>query len=161
MPIFDYESTFPVWNMENWRGRAELIDMCNQGDEPVLVPVGVAHDIYLTVKRATVSDLAIAAPALGDANVPLESQAATRLPDPASELGRAIVDELSAFDYEWRPELPGIEQEAPDSARRALATFMFGGLLFGGMPNCSAGIMCCSLADRSSFWPWLSASPSR
>jgi hypothetical protein len=121
----------------------------------------VAHDIYLTVKRATVSDLAIAAPALGDANVPLESQAATRLPDPASELGRAIVDELSAFDYEWRPELPGIEQEAPDSARRALATFMFGGLLFGGMPNCSAGIMCCSLADRSSFWPWLSASPSR
>lgn len=139
MPIFDYESTFPVLNMENWQGRAELIDMCNQGDEPVLVPVNVAHDIYLTVKRAAVSDLAIAAPALGDTSVPLESQAATRLPDPASELGQAIVDELSAFDYEWRPELSGIEHEAPDSARRALATFMFGGLLFGGYAQLLSG----------------------
>ncbi len=139
LPIFDYESTFPVWNMENWQARTELIDMCNQGDEPVLVPVSVAHDIYLTVKQAAVRDLAIAAPAIGDVDTPPELQAASRLPDPASDLGRAIVEELSAFDYEWRPELPGVEQEPPDSARRALTTFMFGGSLFGGYAQLLGG----------------------
>ena len=54
--------------------------MCNQGDEPVLIPVSVDHDIYLAVKQAAVSNLAIAAAPLGgcqcSAKVPGKNQAA-------------------------------------------------------------------------------------
>jgi hypothetical protein len=98
LPIFDYESTFPVWNMENWRGRTELIDMCDQGDE--LVPVSVAHDIYLTVRRAAMRDPAIAAQP-------------SAMPTPARALGSKQAarsgERARAGDRgrNYRPKMPG------------------------------------------------------
>jgi hypothetical protein len=132
LPIFDYEHTFPVWDGENWQGRAELIDMCNQGNEPVLVPITVQGDAYETVRKAAIDELARMGPLSGDVDATQERKRAHDLPDPQSELGRAIVQELSAFDYEWRPEVPGLEAQMPDSPMRVLGTFMYGGLLFGG-----------------------------
>jgi hypothetical protein len=85
IPIFDYLSSFPEWDPAVDTTHTSLIDFCNAEDE-VLVPVTVGYAAYWEMKEAALAELA-------------EHPGVPR--DTAAE----IVDELSGFDYEWRPDL--------------------------------------------------------
>lgn len=110
LPIFDYLSTFPDRHDEDRAGDARLIEFCNR-EEEVLVPVTVEYGAYWNVKQAALAELG------SPSELPREAAA-------------GILEELSAFDWAWTPVLPGWEDAAPED--RVLATFLYGGLLFGG-----------------------------
>jgi len=110
LPIFDYLSTFPDRHDQDRADDARLVELCNRDDE-VLVPVTVEYGAYWDVKQAALAELG----------------APDQLPRQAAA---GILEELSALDWAWTPVLPGWEHATPED--RVLATFLYGGLLFGG-----------------------------
>ena len=110
LPMYDYEMTFPP---DIDTGKHTLVELCNaHADEAVLVPITVKEQAYQEMKRAAVSKL-------------------HELPDILPTTATDILTELSAFDYEWRPDLWRGEK-AGDTQERVLDTFRYGGLLFTG-----------------------------
>jgi hypothetical protein len=110
LPIFDYLSTFPDRHENDRAADDRLVDFCNR-DEEVLVPVTVEYAAYWNVKQAALAELG-------------SPDALPRQP------AAGILEELSAFDWAWTPHLPGWEDAAESD--RVLASFLYGGLLFGG-----------------------------
>ena len=110
VPIFDYKSTWPDRNEEMLADDAKLVDFCNR-DEEVLVPVTVDYVPYWEVKQEALKELG------SPGEIPRQD-------------ADGIVEELSAFDWEWQPHLPGWEESEPNE--QTVATFLYGGLLFGG-----------------------------
>jgi hypothetical protein len=110
LPMYDYDMTFPP-DLDT--GKHTLVELCNaHADDAVLVPVTVKEDAYQEVKRAAVSKLG-------------------ELPEIPPAVAADILTELSAFDYEWRPDLWRGEKTG-DTQERVLDTFRYGGLLFTG-----------------------------
>lgn len=108
LPMYDYDMTFPP-DIDS--GRQALTGFCNREGQ-TLVPVRVGGTAYDTIKTAAVAALSEVPP----------------VPDSgASE----IIGELSAFDYEWRPDI-WREDGPTDPEDRLLDTFRFAGLLFSG-----------------------------
>lgn len=108
LPMYDYGSTFPP-DIET--GKHTLIELCNTHSD-ILVPVTVGYGAYQEMKKAAVEKLG-------------------ELPKIPMTAAMDILHELSAFDYEWRPDLWQIEQVG-DNNERILDIFRYGGLLFTG-----------------------------
>jgi hypothetical protein len=108
LPMYDYAMTFPP-DIET--GRHTLIETCN-ADEEVLVSVSVQYEAYRQIKQAAVAVL-------------------HELPEIPETLAADIHNELSAFDWEWRPDL-WRDENVEDSRQRVLDAFKFGGILFSG-----------------------------
>jgi hypothetical protein len=108
LPIFDYEITFPI---DLFVGSQTLIELCNEHEE-VLVPVTVRGKAYQEIKQRAVEAL--------DKQPPIPPDTAT-----------GILAELSAFDYEWRPDL-WRDEKTGAGGERVLDAFRYGGLLFSG-----------------------------
>jgi hypothetical protein len=111
LPIFDYQSTFQ---------RQALLQICEQHN--LLVPVHVTGKVYEKSKESALAELARQGPIEPD-------------------LAKDIIGELSAFDYDWQPELGDLQppipttkgRRTPSSVRsRALTAFRLGGVLFDG-----------------------------
>ena len=108
LPMYDYAMTFPP-DIET--GRHTLIETCNAADE-VLVSVSVQYQAYQEMKQAAIAVL-------------------HKLDQIPEMLAADIHNELSAFDWEWRPDLwPAENME--DSRKCVLEAFQFGGILFSG-----------------------------
>ena len=108
LPMYDYAMTFPA-DIET--GRHTLIETCNTDDE-VLVSVSVQYQAYNEMKQAAIAAL-------------------HGLPPIPETLAADIHNELSAFDWEWRPDL-WRDENMEDSGKRVLDAFQFGGILFSG-----------------------------
>ena len=108
LPLYDYGSTFPA---DIATGKHTLIEACNEAEE-VLVSVSVQGQAYEEMKEAAVAVL-------------------HQLPQIPEALATDIHNELSAFDWEWRPDL-WLNENMEDSERRVLDAFQFGGILFSG-----------------------------
>lgn len=108
LPLIDYGYTF---DSNVGYDPAPLQRTCNEAAQgEVLVHVHVMGEAYVQAKDRALSVLGRAGP--------LD-------PRVAREVGR----ELSDFDYGWRPDLGDVD--VADDTERSLATFVFGGLLFG------------------------------
>ncbi|MGH2747985.1 MAG: hypothetical protein ACRDKB_08690 [Actinomycetota bacterium] len=104
LPIFDYNVTW-----ESGLGTARtLVELCNE-DEELLVEVRVDAPAYQDARTGAVKAL-------------------QKLPEVDPKLSADIRNELSAFDYRWRPRLA--ELGDLDEGARMLASFRYGGLLF-------------------------------
>jgi hypothetical protein len=108
LPMFDYGTTFPA---DIDIGKHTLIEFCND-DEEALVSVTVRDRAYQEMKQAAVAIL-------------------DELPDIPEATGADILNELSAFDWEWRPDLWRYEKMG-DAQQRVLDAFRYGGILFSG-----------------------------
>jgi len=108
LPMYDYDMTFPP-DLET--GKYTLVKLCND-DEEVLVPVAVRDQAYQKMKQAAVAVL-------------------DNLPDIPEATATDIHNELSAFDWEWRPDLWRSEKTG-DNQQRVLDAFRYGGILFSG-----------------------------
>lgn len=109
LPMYDYDTTFPP---DIQTGKNTLVELCNDAED-VLVPVTVRDEAYQEMKRAAVTALG------GQPEIP-EATAAD------------ILTELSAFDWEWRPDLWRDEKIEDNAQERVLDAFRYGGLLFSG-----------------------------
>ncbi|HEX8903958.1 MAG TPA: hypothetical protein VF771_03910 [Longimicrobiaceae bacterium] len=107
LPVFDYEMTFPT---PLPGGSPALLDLCNEYGE-VLVPVSVGYTAFREISEAALQALGTLPP----------------VPDAVAE---DIANELSAFDWDWRPVLAG--RMAGGEREQLLDAFRFGGLLFSG-----------------------------
>jgi hypothetical protein len=110
IPMYDYDQTFPG---DNYAGRRALIEYCNEFEE-VLVTVSVQGQAYYKMKERAVAVL-------------------DELPSIPDTLANDILRELSAFDWEWRPDLwRGERYESIADDQSVLDAFRYGGLLFSG-----------------------------
>ncbi|MFO0951429.1 MAG: hypothetical protein U0835_09825 [Isosphaeraceae bacterium] len=107
LPIIDYDATFelPHGYQVPW-----LVERCNRGEDPILVPVKVAQSVYVPIKLAALHQLASAGPV-------------------DEEVARSIRNELSALDYDWRSDLMTMDPGTEDG--RLLMRYRLGGLIFG------------------------------
>ena len=113
LPMYDYDSTFPPDIDIGATSTHWLFSTCNDVEE-VLVEVSVRDTAYRSVKKAAIAQM-------------------DELPDIASSTADDILNELSAFDYEWRPDLwQGVSPESVEERERVLDAFRYGGLLFSG-----------------------------
>jgi hypothetical protein len=108
LPMYDYGMTFPP-DIET--GKHTLVEFCNDKKE-TLISVTVGGQAYEDMKREAVA-------------------AMNELPDIPEAAAADILNELSAFDWEWRPDLWRHEKTG-DSRRRVLDAFRYGGILFSG-----------------------------
>src|SRR5947199_3438000 len=108
LPMYDYAMTFPP---DFHTGKHGLVDVCNR-DEPVLVTITVGFEAYREVKEAAIATL-------------------RKLPPIPAAAASDILGEMSAFDWEWRPDLWRDGAEGTEDERR-LDSFRYGGLLFSG-----------------------------
>jgi hypothetical protein len=108
LPMYDYGMTFPV---DLQTGKHTLVELCNRDDD-VLVTVMVHDQAYHEIKQAAVAVL-------------------NQQPEIHGATATDIINELSAFDWEWRPDLWRSDIEEVDQ-QRVLDTFRFGGILFSG-----------------------------
>jgi hypothetical protein len=92
-------------------GKHTLVESCNAAEE-VLVSVSVQGEAYDEMKQAAVAVM-------------------HELPDIPETLATDIQNELSAFDWEWRPDL-WLDENLEDSRQRVFDAFRFGGILFSG-----------------------------
>jgi hypothetical protein len=107
LPMFDYDTTFPL---ELHEGKKRLREMC--GD--ALVEVKVGGGVYGPTKQKALDTLI---------GVQIDSK---------NRLAQAIHTEMSSFDYEWRPDLGDLGDEiGADDQVQALTRFILGGLVFG------------------------------
>src|SRR6266545_4413664 len=109
LPMYDYGMTFPP---DIDTGKHALIEYCNESEE-VLVPVTVQAAAYQEMKRESVAIL-------------------DELPSIPNTLASDVLQELSAFDWEWRPDLWRDERYADVGDQRVLDAFRYGGILFSG-----------------------------
>jgi hypothetical protein len=109
LPMYDYYMTFPP-DLET--GKRTLVKLCNESEE-VLFPVTVRDPAYAEMKREAVAVL-------------------EKLPDVPGATANDILDDLSAFEWEWRPDLWRYEKNEESDARRVLDAFRYGGILFSG-----------------------------
>jgi hypothetical protein len=109
LPIIDYGYTFESHYSDfDIRG---LYDRCNEAAaDPPLVSVHVMGDAHANARKAA-----------------LASVAARTGADPA--LKASIVEELTAFEYAWKPDLSALAPRDGDS--ELFLTFLYGGALFG------------------------------
>jgi hypothetical protein len=107
LPIFDYGVT---WEPELAGSAATLVELCNE-DEELLIEVHVDGAAYQQTRAPAVKAL-------------------EALPDVDPKFVAEIRDELSAFDYRWRPRLAELGDLDDDA--RTIASFRYGGLLFHG-----------------------------
>jgi hypothetical protein len=107
LPIFDYGAT---WEPELAGSAATLVELCNQ-DEELLVEVHVDGEAYQRARKPAV-------------------EALQALPHVEPRLLADIRDELTIFDYRWRPRLAELGELG--EAARLIASFRYGGLLFHG-----------------------------
>lgn len=106
LPMYDYDETFPP---DMVTGKQALIEYCNEAEE-MLVAVTVRDGAYQEMKQQAVAVL-------------------DKLPSIPETLASDILRELSAFDWEWRPNLG---REYPDASADVLDAFRYGGILFSG-----------------------------
>src|SRR5690242_15192435 len=109
LPMYDYGMTFPP---DIDTGKHALVEYCNES-EGVLVPVTVQGEAYREMKREAVSIL-------------------DELPSVSDTLANDILQELSAFDWEWRPDIWREENYMSETNERVLDAFRYGGILFSG-----------------------------
>ena len=109
LPMYDYGITFPP-DLET--GKHTLVEWCNERG-PTLQQVQVCDAAYDEVKREALAALA-------------------GQPEVARDLANDILQETSAFDWEWRPDLWQDDRREQIERADVLAAFRFGGLLFGG-----------------------------
>jgi hypothetical protein len=112
LPIFDYGDTFDMGLNFDQRVFARINE-----PEPVLFEVHVEYDAYMEVKGAALEELAKAIEGPG------------RIP---RNLGQEILAELSAAEYRWTPYLGDLGNRLPTDEDRRIASFLLGGLIFGG-----------------------------
>jgi len=104
LPVFDY---YVTWE-PGIAGLAPLVNLVNV-DAEALVEVRVHHEAYDAARKQAVAVLR-QLPAIDDA------------------LADEVAQELSSFDYQWKPQL---EELGPlDERARQLASFRYGALLF-------------------------------
>ena len=121
LPMYDYYYTFPPdidMGAETPGRQHWLVNKCNSLEEGVLVEVAVYPEARQTMME--------------DAKSQLRQQPPIQQQDAAN-----ILSELSAFDYEWRPDLwpsnpPNREERPEEKEKRTLEAFLYGGLLFSG-----------------------------
>jgi hypothetical protein len=106
LPIIDYGYTF-----ESYLGYQadELVQLCNQ-EEKILHQVHVMGNAYSNARADAIAAL---------------NQRKQIEPD----LVASIEAEMSAFDYDWNPTIPGLELLTSEG-EKAVRQFMFTGLLF-------------------------------
>jgi hypothetical protein len=109
LPMYDYGMTFPP-DLET--GKHTLVEYCNETDN-VLVTVSVQQEAYKEMKREAVAIL-------------------DELPNISDTLSSDILQELSAFDWEWRPDLWRDEKIDDKNDQCVLDAFRYGGILFSG-----------------------------
>jgi hypothetical protein len=102
LPVFHYGAS---WEPELAGSSATLVEFCNR-DEELLAEVHVDGEAYQRARKPAV-------------------EALQALPQVDPRLVSDIRDELSTFDYRWRPRLVEL-----DEAARLIASFRYGGLLF-------------------------------
>jgi hypothetical protein len=113
LPVFNYADTFD--HGQNFERR--VFGRVNANEE-VLVDVDVAYDQYQGVKAAALTEVL---KLYGSGNVSAEQEAA-----------RTRIDsELAAVGYAWYPDLGPQAATLTDDQRR-LASFLLGGMIFGG-----------------------------
>jgi len=108
LPMYDYKITFTP---DLYHGKHTLVELCNR-DQPVLVSVTVGLEAYRVVKEAAIAAL-------------------VKLPPVPAGSTADILREMSAFDWEWRPDLWRDETRGSENEQR-LDAFRYGGLLFSG-----------------------------
>jgi hypothetical protein len=109
LPMYDYGMTYPS---DIDTGKHVLVELCNE-DAEVLVSVSVRGTAYQEMKQAAVAMM-------------------NDFPDVPQATAAEILSELSAFDWEWRPDLWRDEKQGDDSQERVLDAFRYGGILFSG-----------------------------
>lgn len=111
LPMYDYIMTFPP---DLHQGKHTLIEWCNGLEPNVLQPVTVGENAYNDVKASALEVL-------------------QHEPPVAEQLAKDILQELGAFDWEWRPDIwtGGGPGERPTEAS-VIDAYRYGGLLFGG-----------------------------
>lgn len=112
IPVFNYGDTFDMHLDFDKRVFARINETT-----PVLYDVNVGYSAYNAVKSAAVEELAKVTTGPG------------RIP-PA--LGKEVLAELDAADYQWDPGLGELEGSLPTDDDRRVAAFLLGGLIFGG-----------------------------
>jgi len=119
LPVFDYEVTFPA---DGYWSRRRFVELCNgETQAQVLVPVRVRGDAYTQSK---------------DEAMRLLDQSRRHVPE---QLKQDIFGELTALDYQWRPDLSRWDEGLPDS-EQALLRFLLGSHLFGAYAVQNSGI---------------------
>jgi hypothetical protein len=110
LPIIDYGGTFdPRLGYDSYG----LYQRCNNAaGEQVLVAMHVQDYAYHQAKNAALDAL-------------------RTWPELPAELSASILQEMSAFDYSWQPDLSDLGPLPEDERQVALLRFLFGGLLFG------------------------------
>lgn len=109
LPMYDYGRSFPP---DIQTGKHALVEYCNES-EYVLVSVTVKPKVYEEIKGAAITAL-------------------EKLPAIPNDLAGDILKELSAFDWEWRPDLWRDEKTKDPERQRVLDAFRYGGILFSG-----------------------------
>jgi hypothetical protein len=112
LPAFNYTDTFDMGlNFDQSLGA-----LVNRGDQ-TLVSVDVKFAAYMTAKQAAVEQLRSRM-----ADGPFVKEATAR----------EILTSLDAVEYEWEPELLGLEKELPTAEQVKIARFLGGVLVFAG-----------------------------
>jgi hypothetical protein len=110
LPIIDYGYTF---DSQIGFEQHDLYHSCNQAaGEKVLVSIHVMAPVYTQAKAAALEALSVR-------------------PSIPTELATSILQEMSAFDYGWQPDLSELKSKPENEDQLTLLRFLFGGLLFG------------------------------
>lgn len=112
LPVFNYGDSFDAQRNFDQRALARINE-----SEPVLVEVEVGEAVYQPIKDAALREV---------------GRLLTGGPRIDPQLGRDVLQEMAAAEYDWRPDLGALETQLPSDDDRRLATFFVGGLLFGG-----------------------------
>jgi hypothetical protein len=111
IPVFNYADTFDMTQNLN----RSVFDRVNEKGD-ILVDVNVRHDVYWQVKTAATGELK-----------KLYTSGTKGVTDAEAQ---NILGELTTSGYGWYPQIDGLE--LPNDAEKRLASFILGGLIFGG-----------------------------
>lgn len=112
LPMIAYWKTFGHPDYPATSASIKLLNYCNHNEE-VLLAVGLNEGAYFPLKEAAIKTMNHERPIL------------------TNEMRLLVLPELSAFDYNWHPNLDDIEgfRDASDDDK-TLLTFLFGRVIF-------------------------------
>jgi hypothetical protein len=112
VPAFNYTSTFDIGlNFDDSLG-----GLVNRGEQ-IIIPIDVQWQAYSTTKEAAIAQYRLRM----DEGLSVPAQTV-----------QDILGSIKRIEYEWEPNLEGLENELPDSDQVRLAQFLIGVLVFAG-----------------------------
>ncbi len=119
LPVFNYGDTFDA--MLNFDER--VLTKVNEYQE-ILFDINVEYEQYHEVKSAAIKELSNLFQGPGKIK---------------QSLAKDILSELSTTEYHWQPNLEELNDQLEKEEERKLASFLLGGLIFGGYAQILGG----------------------